>query len=261
MKRDRILLRSGLTLAVSMHGSQGTRVLLGHCLGARKELFEDVLPLLSDKHAVAFDFRGQGESDTPPAPYSWDVLVEDVVQLADSLWGDQSTFVFVGVSMGGMLGMHLALSEHAHRLEKLVLTSTTAIIPPAGAAGLEERIASVRKSGLEPLATSTANRWLSPQCSASLRSKIVEWVCSGPAEGYIGWCGAIQKHNVLDRLSSITAPTLVICGTLDEGTNVAAHEKIRDGIPGARLEVLPNLSHALPAENPKIFAELLNAFI
>ena len=54
-------------------------------------------------------------------------------------------------------------------------------------------------------------------------SKLIE---TTPADGFIGWGGAIRGLNITDRLKAITLPTRVIVGAEDPATPPAAAEAI-----------------------------------
>jgi 3-oxoadipate enol-lactonase len=79
------------------------------------------------------------------------------------------------------------------------------------------------------------------------------------AEGYAGCCEAIRDMNLRDRLTRITAPTLVISGADDPAIPPEHGEIIRDAIPGASFEVVPNAAHLANVEQPeKITRALLD---
>jgi len=67
---------------------------------------------------LRYDKRGHGQSSVPPSPYSVSELTGDILALADFLRIDR--FHFCGLSIGGMIGMTLAL-QSSERLHKLVL--------------------------------------------------------------------------------------------------------------------------------------------
>ncbi len=58
-----------------------------------------------------------------------------------------------------------------------------------------------------------------------------------------------MTHNTLDRLNSITAPTLVIVGTGDRLIDPSASEIIAGRIPGAKLVKIEGGSHTFMIEN------------
>jgi pimeloyl-ACP methyl ester carboxylesterase len=66
---------------------------------------------------------------------------------------------------------------------------------------------------------------------------------------------ASAAHDVIDCLSAVTTPTLVVHGTKDAIIKVAAGERIAGAIPGAHLELWPGLAHHIPWEAPDRLAD------
>ena len=62
--------------------------------------------------------------------------------------------------------------------------------------------------------------------------------------------------------TEFTAPTLVIGGEHDPATPPEAHAKlIAEGIPGARLEIVPDAAHLANVEQPDVVNRLLLEFL
>jgi pimeloyl-ACP methyl ester carboxylesterase len=78
-----------------------------------------------------------------------------------------------------------------------------------------------------------------------------------PISGLMQTIAALPAHDVRDRLGGIVAPTLVVVGELDEETPPAYSEALVDGIPGARLAVIPGVGHLTPFEAPAALSRLL----
>ncbi len=239
----------------------GRRVVLHHPLASSSSFFDDVS--LSECDVVAYDARGHGQSPCTEGPYSWQQLLEDLLSVVDRAWGKDSSFTFVGVSMGGMLGQHLALSPHSDRLERLVLCSTSLSTAAAGAMW-KDRMASVSREGsLASLADPTMRRWFSPAAPAAVVERARGVFLSTPVAGYLGHAAAIAAHDVAPEAlrKAVKCPALVVCGSEDAGTNVAGHQELAGAIDGARLVVLAGLAHAAPAEAPLLFGDTLKAFL
>jgi len=103
---------------------------------------------------LRYDKRGHGQSSVPPSPYSVSEFNRRHLGAGDFLRIDR--FHFCGLSIGGMIGMTLAL-QSSERLHKLVLCSTAAKI------GTREswntRIETVRTQGMQAIARATPERW------------------------------------------------------------------------------------------------------
>jgi pimeloyl-ACP methyl ester carboxylesterase len=61
----------------------------------------------------------------------------------------------------------------------------------------------------------------------------------------------------VDRLGTITIPTLVVIGELDTSGTRAAAEKVAAEVPGARIERLPEVAHLVGMEAPGTLARLI----
>jgi 3-oxoadipate enol-lactonase len=181
-------------------------------------------------------------------------LGRDVLSLLDRLGLVRASFC--GLSIGGMTGMWLA-SEVPERFERLVLCCTAARLAPEV---WQARAETVRAEGVGAIADAVEERWFTPEFRAS-RPETFEWAGTmlreTDAEGYAGCCEAIRDMDLRDRLASITAPTLVIAGADDPATPPEYSELIRDSIPGAGLEVIPNAAHLANIEQPEAVTRTL----
>lgn len=108
----------GMTLSCYLIG-RGSPLLLLHGLGSSKISMVPLLGPLSEEHRLIVpDLPGHGESDKPPADYSPRFYARVVRHLMDELEVEQP--VIVGNSMGGRIGLELALRS-ANRVRALVL--------------------------------------------------------------------------------------------------------------------------------------------
>ena len=110
--------RAGVRIYWRSDGHPGAPpLLLSNSLGTDCAFWDPVMPRLADYfHVIRMDTRGHGASDAPPGPYSMQMLAEDTLAVADAAGLRQ--FAFAGVSMGGGIGMHLAIN-HPERLARL----------------------------------------------------------------------------------------------------------------------------------------------
>jgi pimeloyl-ACP methyl ester carboxylesterase len=132
-------------LAYDVFGDRGRPLILVMGIGAQRVFWDDALCeqfVDAGFKVVRFDHRDIGEStklDTHvppplptlvrgmikvpiPAPYSLSDMADDVIALMDTLGIEQAHVI--GMSMGGMIGQHLAL-EHSDRLLSLTTVMTT----------------------------------------------------------------------------------------------------------------------------------------
>lgn len=254
---------NGIHINYELSGKEGApMVVLSHSLSSSMIMWEPQLAVLEPRFQVLrYDMRGHGQSDAPEGAYTLEQLGEDVIGLLDAL--EVKTVHFVGLSIGGMIGQCLGLN-HAHRLDRLVLCDTTAIIPVEARQLFVEREQAAREKGMAALVQGTLERWFTPsylQENPPEVEMIRDQVLATPVAGYVGCSQAIMGLNYLDRLSEIQLPTLIMVGEDDPGTPVSESEAIHERIPGSRLEVLPHAAHLSNIEQANAFNDHLMGFL
>ena len=248
-------------LRVAVQG-QGAPVLMAHALGLDLSMWDDLANRLAATHLVArYDQVGHGGSAVPPGPYTLNQMVDHAARLIRE-WG-QGPVVWIGLSMGGMVGQGLAI-RYPELVKGLVLANTTSQYPQAAQAGWTQRIANVEQHGMPGIVDMVIERYLSddfrranPAFVQGLRGAILR---SDP-KGYAACCHALRDVNWLDRLHTIRVPTLVLAGGKDLGTPPAMGQQIAEHIQGATLHVFDNAAHLSVAEVPDAFAQQVQALL
>jgi len=236
-------------------------VCLAHALSSDSGIWaEQVPPLLAAGWRVLrLDMRGHGGSEAGPEDYTMSGLSDDVAQILDFLQIPQVHFV--GLSIGGMIGQTFAL-EHGERLLSLMLCGTAPAALDGGMAQLwGPRFEAIAAAGsVAPLADATMVRWFTEAFRTRRPDRwrqVHQTICRTTPAGYRGGGVAIDTFDVVDRLPSIRAPTLVLCGDGDTGTPPAGNRQIADLIPGARYIELENARHIPMVEYPDEFSRIL----
>jgi 3-oxoadipate enol-lactonase len=148
---------NGIQTHYEIHGDKGPWVVLSHSLACNLRMWDAQVDALMGRYRVlAYDTRGHGASDAPSGGYTFDMLVEDLRALLDAA-GVRDPH-FVGLSMGGMIGMCFAL-KYPGRFRSLVLCDTSSRMPPEAGAVWEQRIRTASEHGMEPLVEPTTARW------------------------------------------------------------------------------------------------------
>jgi 3-oxoadipate enol-lactonase len=226
-------------------------MIMGFGAGHRGWLFQ--VPYFRKYYQViTFDNRGVGKSDKPPGPYSTGTMAEDTIGLMDNLHIDRAHIM--GVSMGGMIAQEIAIN-HPQRVSKLVLGCTYA--SRQGASADTKEISEVIQLPSPGMSAGIV--------SLSLNNPIYQWisrlvvriaylfVSTSTKTGLRGQREACNKHNSLDRLHSINAPTLVIAGTKDRIIKPSSADLIASKIPAARLVKVEGGSHTFYMEMRSVF--------
>ncbi|MFF9813313.1 3-oxoadipate enol-lactonase [Streptomyces sp. NPDC014006] len=231
-------------------------LLLGPSLGTSYALWDTIAPELSIGHRVVrWDLPGHGGSAADlvgPGATVGD-LAGLVLALADSLGADR--FAYAGVSLGGAVGLHLAV-HHPERLSSLAVICSSAHFN--GASPWQERAERVRREGLDWLVESADARWFTQGFTVP---RLVRDHREADPHAYAACCDALAAFDLTDRLGGILVPTLLVAGREDPATPPAHLRQIADAVPGSTLVELPGASHLAPAQCPQAVLTALRAHL
>ncbi len=232
-------------------------VVFASSLGTTHAMWDPQAAALSGEYRVLrFDHRGHGGSPAPPGPYRIDDLAGDVLALLDELGIDRVSFV--GASLGGAVGMVLALRA-PERIERLVLACTTSWFGPPEP--WHERAAAVRAGGMGAIVDAVLERWLTPEAPPEMVEHLRTPFLATDPEAYASCCEAIAGHDVRGKLGALTMPVLAIAGSDDPATPPLKLQQIVDEIPGTPLRVLVPARHIANLERAEAFNRELRAFL
>ena len=255
--------------------SQNQPVLLLHGVTLQWWVWGAQFNILEDQHRVlAWDMRGHGESTVGSAGVTMEAIAQDLSQVLEYL--DLTNALVVGHSMGGMaLGAFCAeYGEVAHRrvsgLMFLASSAATMAMPAlsGGAVGILQLLGSTRFDLRQP---DPGRLWRKNNLSVVLvrwafgrhpTAKAVEQVRVMLAESNPTIAQdagrAIATHDVLDDLTHVSIPTLVVVGDLDRLTPPAHAEMLVKAVPKAQLRVLCDVGHQVMQEDPEALHRLIN---
>jgi len=211
---------------------------------------------------IAYDHRGQGQSQVIGSE-DMDTLYEDAASLIEQLAGN-TTVHFVGLSMGGFVGMRLA-ARKPHLLKSLSLLDTSA--DPEPNRFKYQALNTIFKLGGAPWVINTIIRILFGKSSVSDSSKkeiIQFWrstIQNYPSTITKAVDGVIQRQGVMDELKNITIPTLIGVGEEDIATIPTKAARIHHEIKGSKLAIIPKAGHSSCIEQPQIVSKIISDFI
>jgi len=254
---------NGINIHYSLDGAESAPVVtLSHSLATNLAMWEPQMEALLKSHRVIrYDTRGHGETSVPQGPYSFDMLAEDAAALLQAL-GIRKT-VFMGISMGGMIGQVLGIKKQG-LLSGLILCDTMCRIPEEAEAIWAERIHIVQKAGMESQLESTIERWFTPRFREKhpeAVQKVEAMIRATSPQGYIGCAHAIAELNLAEKISDIKVPTLIIVGEDDPGTPVSASEAIHEKIRDSELVILKSAAHLSNIEQSAAFNKAVLRFL
>ena len=239
----------------------GPAVLLIHGVGARLDNWDGAAAVLArDFKVVRYDLRGHGQSSKSPGPYSLELFADDAAALLDHLGIGRAHVA--GHSLGGMIAITLA-SRHPQRVDRLAVLSAAAGRTEEERRKVMERIALIAASIPGDHFRNSLSRWFTDEFRAA-NPELIEQYAARNRENdpacYAAAYTVLATGEVAPDLPRVNAPTLVVTGENDLGSNPRMSRFIHAGIAGSELRILPRLRHSILIEAPRTVAGLLAPF-
>jgi pimeloyl-ACP methyl ester carboxylesterase len=257
-------------------GQDITLVLL-HGGGESARAWRWVMPRLAERFCIlAPDLPGSGTSDLVAGRYVAGWYGSFVADFLDAVQVQRA--VVIGHSLGGLAALQMALDDRSERVRGLALVSSAGLgreLNPAltlmTLPGLGEWSA---LWALTPPGQLQRLGWRASGCFADPARVPMEWYLDqfwlGMRPGLLGDQLAVsrslidhqgQSEIVLDRLSDLTVPALIVWGDSDQIIPVAhAHEAARR-VRHGRLAIIPDCGHMPQVERPELFLDALDPFL
>jgi len=257
---------------------EGDPLLFVHGLGSNLSLWRETLNAFDDSHRVlALDLPGYGLSGKADVPGTMSFFADAVTDFLDERGLDAVTYV--GVSMGGQVGLTLAL-QSPDRLRRLALVSPAGIEPFSAkeAAALKDATTAEgiinttdeqvqKNTALNFARWSDEYTWIIEQRQALSEREDFAAYAEANARSVAG----MLEGDVRDRLGEIDVPTLVLFGAGDrlipnqylhaDMTTTDVAERAREALPNATVQLVDEAGHLLMLERPDVFRKSLRSFL
>jgi pimeloyl-ACP methyl ester carboxylesterase len=255
-------------------GDKGPIVILIHGLGTSKEIWRPNIEVLARSSRVyAPDLVGHGYTDKPDSDYSISFMIEHLDNFMKAMKIDQAAMI--GVSLGGALVLRYAI-DFPHKVQKL---------NPEDAAGLGRDIPLLLRISSIPFIAR-----LSLMKNRSILSSYMKGLVFDPTvmteeiidhyykvfslEGAIDafskvliiscGLGGVRKKlvdSIVNNLSSIKIPTLIIWGREDPSLSVKHAYVAEKNIPNSKLYIFENCGHFPNLEKTEEFNKIVMDFL
>jgi pimeloyl-ACP methyl ester carboxylesterase len=232
----------GIQIYYAVYG-KGPPLILLHGGLANSDYWGNQVPVFARTHRViVMDSRGHGRSTRDAQQYGYDLMASDVLGLMDYLGIKRAALV--GWSDGGIIGLDIAL-HHPERLTKLFAFGAN--YDPTGV-----------REDLDK--SENFNRFITRAGTDYKRLSKTPNDYDGFVKA-IGVMWASEPNWTADQLRGIRVPTAIADGEHDEAIKRAHTEEMARLIPGAKLIILPGVSHFAMLQNPKLFNAAVLGFV
>lgn len=211
-----------------------------------------------------------GCGGSPPPKEDWQSLDDALFHLRrtlDLLSADKA--VLIGASLGGWLAAELAV-WFPERVRALVLLNAVGLRVEGapvfnifGVPGYADHQAEVmrRANPHNVDFLSLLRPSIAPSTGDPEQDTLLHFIRGQTVAARLGWNPFLHDPKLRSRLHAVRAPTLVLWGKDDQVVPLAHGEAYRDGIPGARLELVERCGHLPALEQPEVCAAHVNRFL
>lgn len=211
---------------------------------------------------IAPDLRGFGQSDEQDF-CSMDLFADDLVALLDHL--EIPSAVVVGMSMGGYILFNL-LERYPGLISGAVfLVTRSAADDETGKARRLQLAQELRTHGPQIVTDSFHTLLFAPETlekSPKLGEEVYSWMAGTGSRGLAAGLLAMRdRKDATPQLSQITIPALSVGADHDLACPLEHPRMIATGIPGCRLEIIPDAGHMVNIEQPNLMNQLLLEFL
>lgn len=265
MHQTRMFDASGARLAGERHDGPGATVVALHAGVADRRCWRDMITHLGGGMAVvSYDRRGYGATPPSSDPFS---DLDDLIAVLDEL--DNPQVWLLGNSMGGQLALDLALCAPDRVAGLILLAPAVSGAPEEPLDPDTQRLSDLIDQAYDAGDSDEVNRletwvWLDGPRSEEGR-------VGGPARSLALAMNAIVIANeheqseleadtrlgAWNRLSEISAPVTIGCGTLDLPGILTRSETLADCLPCGEFVALEGMAHLPSLEAPAVVAELV----
>ena len=242
-------------LFVSSFGS-GTRTIVAHggWVGSG-ELWQQPFEELSRSwRTVSYDHRGTGASTNRAQTISFELLVNDLFHVLDTL--QITSCVLAGESSGAFVVLEAALRQ-PHRFSGLVLVDGRY---QGGKSAGASRFIDGCKTNFPATMEAFVNACIPEEdCAAERRwGKQIVMRSDGPSAVQLMEC--LEPVQLEHRIDQIQLPTLLIHGSRDVITPVTSSQKLADTLPNSKLVVIEGAGHVPTVTRPSAVVRAINKF-
>jgi 3-oxoadipate enol-lactonase len=251
---------NGTSFHYRLEGAAGPTVILLHEIGGSLDSWDGIVSGLAMRARVfRYDQRGFGLSEKVREPYTVETLVDDLEALIRDL---KLTPPFHIVSLAASSMQALTFNRRRPQdVGSFVFCNPAPGVDPSRAGALETVAATAEKGGIRAILGGMLDKSYPPELSdrATYDNYRGRYLANDPV-GFALAFRMMARTNLIDGLSEVKAPSLVIAGRQDFIRAVSVTEGIAGKIAGARFETI-DAGHFMPTTSPQALLSLLLDFL
>ena len=235
-------------------------IVLIHGLGASAERWESVMPILEKKYQLIVpDLLGFGHSEKPLVDYTPEFFIDFLEKFLEKL--RIAKCHMIGSSLGGQISAEFTV-KNPQIIDKLILVSSSGIMKHSTPA-LDAYV----MAALYPDKENAQNAFKTMSASKNVNFKIVDSFIErmhlpNAKMAFMSTILGLKNSEVITtKLEMITAPTLIVWGSLDPVIPIKYAKAFVSSIKDCRFYKMDNVGHTPFVDKPKEFAEIVLDFL
>jgi pimeloyl-ACP methyl ester carboxylesterase len=221
-------------------------VILTHgALGSAEDWGFEVPRLAKSHKVLVIDCRGRGRSTMGSQPLTYGLMTSDLIGVMDALHIPKASIV--GASDGGIIGLYMAI-HHPDRIDKLL------------AWGANYSVSHYEAMPMRPEMKAAGAQYLAHAKATYIR-------LSPTPDGFPQLLAAVGRMTEREpeiapaELATIRAPTVIADGEYEQFISRKETTTLARLIPGARLVIVPGVSHGGPVQAPDAFHRIVSELL
>ena len=256
---------NNLSVSYNDHGpDDAPAIIFIHGFPLNKSMWDLQVEAVKENYRViAYDIRGHGNSDPGMDEFFIELFVNDLLRLMEKLGIEKS--ILCGLSLGGYIALNAVL-KYPDRFDGLILNDTQCI---ADTPEIKENrciaIIRIKEKGVQQYADESIKKLFSPGSFTKKKNVIAavkEMIISTPKQSLSNTLHALaERKETCTQLQEINIPVLIMVGTEDKITPIAAAQQMHEKIANSKLEIIQEAGHLSNLENPTAFNTHLVKFL
>jgi pimeloyl-ACP methyl ester carboxylesterase len=216
-----------------------------------------VAALAAQATVLTFDPRGSGASDRPAHGYGFPMHAADAIAVLAANGVDRASLV---TASRGMNTAVLLASDHPGRFERIVAVAPFVVVDPESEPDDDSWIVEWRTDWAGFVVPFMQAVFTEPD-SDDVLAEVTAIALEADAELMITQELELDWRTPSKVLGSVSCPTLLIHGDMDEVTSPSASRRLAEAMPDARIELIPGGGHRPDIRSSDLVNPLMEAFL
>jgi 3-oxoadipate enol-lactonase len=240
---------------------QGAPLFLFHSLLSDRASFDAVTPQLSRSFRVIVpELPGFGRSQAVDGGLAAiaDRMAEAVRDAADG-----ADAIVLGNGYGGFVALQMAI-RHPEVAARFIFADCGAAFSEPGREAFRNMEAAAKAKGLAAITDVAMRRLFAPAFQADHPELMADRRAAflkTDVDVFRAACAQLAELDLRGELNKVRVPALVVVGELDEATPPEMSRELTQGLPDARLKIIPGCAHIPQLQAPRVFLEAISDFL